>query len=682
MFKLYNKSSNTTRIRGMSTDNRPNPYKKLKEKLHDKKRQQFEKKVEEPIFITKQLFRTKGFKYDEDYELYNVDLKTIDGEIFTCESGKENKDILVLIHGFGTTMANYYMIIPSLAKHFHVYTFDLYGMGCSSRVKFDLKTDEEAHNIYLKSIEEWRKALGIKEFYLLGHSLGGYLSTHYLKKYKPNCKGLFLMSPSGFCHIPEDMEMKMQEGRSMIQSKIMKYILKLIEEKHVDLTKLVKLLGIKKLATKYFLRYAKKQSEYERELLVQYPATILALKPSGHKVLGHFLRYGRYSKTPFENFLPELASKYNIALLYGEVDWMDVELAKKTVHKIRNENPNTKLNKLVTIKGAGHNMMFDEPDVFVKMILKFYKKFNTDNNDFFTEFPTYDFFRNISEISYYSNYEKVDIKNAPDNLGLNKMLQKKQKASPDKKKTKFGTRLMTWFGIDKHNQGDNDSQEFDKNDLNEFDNTMLAKISQYHNSEQDSIFGMDPMVVFDEMNSNSEQSSIDIDQNLEFNPNSLWLTEKKLRKCKSMDDILINTKLLEIKNLEQQIVKKANSSKKVNYDHICPKKQEFLKETFESYRKELEKEKWIKEEIKEFKIIDNNNLLNCNNIIDNDSLSDVDKKSSKSAEISVKIIDRKKSGSIKEKIGNTRNILSKIFTREKTTTPSTSFWSKFSRKDS
>jgi pimeloyl-ACP methyl ester carboxylesterase len=163
------------------------------------------------------LFNIVDLAYGTDYALYNVNLVTVPGYLFTFETGQQNKDKLILIHGFGTTMATYYKMMPFFRKHFHVYAFDMYGMGCSYSDKVDASTPAEAHELYLKTIEEWRQELDINNFYLLGHSLGGYLSVHYLEKYMPTCKGVFLMSPAGMNHMPPNEVEDFMDGRSIFQ---------------------------------------------------------------------------------------------------------------------------------------------------------------------------------------------------------------------------------------------------------------------------------------------------------------------------------------------------------------------------------------------------------------------------------------------------------------------------------
>lgn len=56
------------------------------------------------------------------------------------------------------------------------------GFGRSSRPKF--ATDaEKVEAQWVESIEEWRREVKIKEFVLLGHSLGGFIASAYALKY-------------------------------------------------------------------------------------------------------------------------------------------------------------------------------------------------------------------------------------------------------------------------------------------------------------------------------------------------------------------------------------------------------------------------------------------------------------------------------------------------------------------
>ena len=92
-----------------------------------------------------------------------------------------------MIHGFGSSSALFYRMMGPLQNKFRVIFIDIIGMGGSSRPDNyntgDL-TPEESVEYFVNYIEKWRRNFGkLKNFYLAGHSLGGYLAGHYAVKY-------------------------------------------------------------------------------------------------------------------------------------------------------------------------------------------------------------------------------------------------------------------------------------------------------------------------------------------------------------------------------------------------------------------------------------------------------------------------------------------------------------------
>ena len=187
--------------------------------------------------------------------------------------------------------------------------------------------------------------------------------------------------------------------------------------------------------------------------------------------------------------------------MYGDKDWMDVGSSKNLVNQIIENNPNTNLEKVVTIKGAGHSIMFDAPLDFNKLLFKYYKKFTTKDNEFDNqaiEIQTYEFLMCLSEISYTCKYQKADLSKAPDNLGLNKMLSKKQTPVEEEKEVIRDKRTLMWFGVDrKHN--DDGRKDNIEDEVFSYD-TMVPLFCEYDNTEFDSVLGIDPLIFFEEMN--------------------------------------------------------------------------------------------------------------------------------------------------------------------------------------
>ena len=115
--------------------------------------------------------------------------------LWTYEFGDRSKPVLVMLHGFGGGSLLFFRIMEFLKPNFHVYMLDVSGQGRSSRPNFDCRNYEECEKFYVESIEKWRQKKGIKEFHLLGHSFGGFLSSKYAMHYPNNVKKLMLFSP-------------------------------------------------------------------------------------------------------------------------------------------------------------------------------------------------------------------------------------------------------------------------------------------------------------------------------------------------------------------------------------------------------------------------------------------------------------------------------------------------------
>ena len=118
----------------------------------------------------------------------------------------------MLSHGYGATGTVYFDLLALLSKHFHVYAFDCIGLGLSSREPYQYESAQASVDFFVRFIEAWRKALNLTNFYLVGHSLGGYLSTQYCRHYHAHVRKLVLLSPVGFTEKPRNFDYERMES--------------------------------------------------------------------------------------------------------------------------------------------------------------------------------------------------------------------------------------------------------------------------------------------------------------------------------------------------------------------------------------------------------------------------------------------------------------------------------------
>lgn len=107
-------------------------------------------------------------------------------------------DPIVLIHGLGSAATAWKPIIPKLESKFRVLTIDLPGHGSADWIDHKSLEPEVLARLVIEMLEEKR----IKEFHLVGNSLGGWVALE-MAALKPHCiKSLVGLAPAGLWHNP------------------------------------------------------------------------------------------------------------------------------------------------------------------------------------------------------------------------------------------------------------------------------------------------------------------------------------------------------------------------------------------------------------------------------------------------------------------------------------------------
>lgn len=120
-------------------------------------------------------------------------------------NGSEN---LVLLHGFMENLSIWDDMIPFLSEKFRLIKIDLPGFG-KSEVVAEVQTSE----IMADEVRKVTNELGLTEFHLLGHSMGGYISLAFAEKYPESLKSFTLFFSTYF----EDDDAKKEMRRKTLR---------------------------------------------------------------------------------------------------------------------------------------------------------------------------------------------------------------------------------------------------------------------------------------------------------------------------------------------------------------------------------------------------------------------------------------------------------------------------------
>ena len=114
-----------------------------------------------------------------------------DHQIAYSEGGKGEP--VVLIHGFSASSDNWNRMAGRLTKKYRVIAPDMPGWGQSTRID----AASYAYPEQIARLHEFLGALGLRRFHLIGHSMGGFISSAYTARYPEEVTTLTLIAPHG-----------------------------------------------------------------------------------------------------------------------------------------------------------------------------------------------------------------------------------------------------------------------------------------------------------------------------------------------------------------------------------------------------------------------------------------------------------------------------------------------------
>lgn len=143
----------------------------------------------------------------------------VDGlSIHYQDSGRPDAPVLMLLHGFGSSLQTWNAWVPQLARDYRVIRLDLPGFGLTGATP--TRDYSEARDV--ATLTHFADQLGLARFAVIGHSLGGKMAWSLAAAEPERVRALVLMAPDGFAP-PEQWGTKPYEVPAVMG--LMKYSL-------------------------------------------------------------------------------------------------------------------------------------------------------------------------------------------------------------------------------------------------------------------------------------------------------------------------------------------------------------------------------------------------------------------------------------------------------------------------
>ena len=116
----------------------------------------------------------------------------IDGNSIRFLEEGDSDQVLLLLHGLGASAERWEFVIPLFSEKYRVIVPDLIGFGHSEKPSVDYTTEYFTDFMY-----KFVSKLNIKNFHIIGSSLGGQIAAEFTSKHNELVKKMVLVSPSG-----------------------------------------------------------------------------------------------------------------------------------------------------------------------------------------------------------------------------------------------------------------------------------------------------------------------------------------------------------------------------------------------------------------------------------------------------------------------------------------------------
>eukprot|EP00474_Spongospora_subterranea_P000902 CRZ01360.1 hypothetical protein [Spongospora subterranea] len=282
--------------------------------------------------------------------------------IVNPDSKTNDQPVLVCCHGYAAGKALYGTTLKTLSQHYRVYCIDWLGFGRSSRrSRLGTVSVEATEKYFVDSLENWRMAMGITKFHLLGHSMGGYLCAVYAIHYCERVQHLFLISPVG---LPDGIN-----PFTLRSSRIVSFIRRIWDFGFTPM-------AILRIAGPFgpyiarhvsWMRFGAFMTRPQAEAIGDYVYHLNAGPLVGDLAISRLLHVGAWPRVPLGPRLAKL-SHVPLTFMYGLTDWMDRNHATPVLDG-RSKTISAHC-RLYVIPDAGHQVYLMNPQAFAAVVLR------------------------------------------------------------------------------------------------------------------------------------------------------------------------------------------------------------------------------------------------------------------------------------------------------------------------
>jgi len=242
---------------------------------------------------------------------------------------------LVLIHGLGSAATAFKPIVSVLSQSFRVITVDLPGHG-SSPFEQNLAMDPQSlGRLIFDTVES---VYGIREFHVVGNSLGGWIALEMAAEQPQRIKSLTGLAPAGLWLTPASGRLP-SEARSYYLAKVLKPFLKIGLR-----SQLLRKIGFSTVSPQW----------QELSFEICYDASFAMATCTGY--------FPAWDGMLTKRFEARIDAQVPVTILFGDTD----NTLPFPVSQERSLAPAH--SSWLVIDQCGHAPMWDNPDLIVKII--------------------------------------------------------------------------------------------------------------------------------------------------------------------------------------------------------------------------------------------------------------------------------------------------------------------------